>query len=72
MASQVHYRFDRTGDKRWYNDKKQLHREDGPAIERLNGEKIWCALGRRHREDGPAIMYKNGRKQWWINGTRIR
>jgi hypothetical protein len=27
--------------KRWYNDAGQLHREDGPAIKRIDGSKEW-------------------------------
>jgi hypothetical protein len=34
------------GDKFWYlNDK--LHREDGPAMEHVNGKKAWCLNGVR-------------------------
>ena len=51
----------------WYlND--QLHREDGPAIERPNGTKYWYLNGKRHREDGPAIEYQDGDKIWYLNG----
>lgn len=29
------------GDEYWHNSKEQLHRENGPAIEYLNGRKKW-------------------------------
>ena len=44
-----------------------LHREDGPAEERINGDKEWWINGKRHREDGPAIENLNGYKSWWLN-----
>jgi hypothetical protein len=54
------------GDKWWYlND--ELHREDGPAIDRSNGYKAWYLNGERHREDGPAIDRSNGDKEWYLN-----
>lgn len=56
----------------WVNDKEQLHREDGPAVEYANGTKEWCINGKLHRENGPAVEYANGTKQWWVNGTFIR
>jgi hypothetical protein len=32
---------------RWYNDKDQLHRLDGPAVERSDGYKAWYIEGQR-------------------------
>jgi len=58
------------GDKYWYNGKRELHREDGPAIEYSNGIKYWWLNGELHREDGPAIEYENGDKEWWLNGVK--
>ena len=52
----------------WYNEKNQLHREDGPAIEYSHGEKVWYRNGKLHREDGPAIENINGYKSWYQNG----
>jgi hypothetical protein len=49
-----------------------LHREDGPAIEWLSGDKTWYYKGEIHRSDGPAIEYINGEKQWWLNSLRHR
>jgi hypothetical protein len=48
----------------WFNEKGQYHREDGPAIEYVNGTKEWFINDRRHREDGPARIYSNG-KVWY-------
>ena len=58
------------GDKFYYKDKKMniRHREDGPAVERADGDKVWYLNGERHREDGPAVEYANGYKAWYING----
>ena len=54
-----------TGTKYWYNDKYQLHRTDGPAIEWTNGYKAWYQNDKRHREDGPA--YEGSSKLWFLN-----
>jgi hypothetical protein len=55
----------------WYNEKGELHREDGPAYEHVNGYKSWWINGERHREDGPAIERANGDKYWYYNGKYI-
>ena len=55
-----------SGDKHWYlNDKR--HRENGPAVERVNGYKAWWSNDKLHREDGPAIEYADGYKAWYLN-----
>jgi hypothetical protein len=53
--------------KRWFLNGK-LHREDGPAVEHLNGSKEWWVDGKRHRENGPAIEASNGAKFWYLHG----
>jgi hypothetical protein len=60
--------------KHYYSDRemKISHREDGPAVEYVDGGKEWYLNGKRHREDGPAIEYADGRKAWYINGERHR
>jgi hypothetical protein len=58
------------GDKYWFQH-DQLHRTDGPAIERSNGDKYWYLHGQCHRVDGPAIEYSDGIKFWWYRGKRI-
>jgi hypothetical protein len=52
----------------YLNEKGELHREDGPACEYINGSKSWWINGKRHREDGPAIERSKGSKEWWLNG----
>ena len=62
---------DKKGTVRWYW-RGQLHREDGPASEYVNGSKGWWRNGKRHRDDGPAVEYANGDKEWWRNGEPHR
>jgi hypothetical protein len=62
---------DKHGNKRWYNENGQLHREDGPATERDNGTKQWYKNGKKHREDGPAVESVDG-QEWFLNGQRHR
>lgn len=56
---------------RWYED-DLLHRVDGPAITRADGQQVWYEDGERHRVDGPAVVYLDGSEEWWINGVRHR
>ena len=59
------------GSKWWFlND--ELHREDGPAVERADGTKWWYLNDDLHREDGPAIECASGTKEWYLNGERHR
>lgn len=55
----------------WYLNGK-LHRENGPAIEAANGDKLWFFNDKLHRENGPAIEYADSRKWWYINGKLHR
>ena len=55
-----------------YNNKGQLHRTDGPAVELSNGTKCWYLNGELHREDGPAVEYPNGYNAWYLNGQYHR
>ena len=57
---------------RWYNDKDQLHRLDGPAREWANGSKEWWVEGKRHRLDGPAVEWADGSKEWYVEGKHHR
>ena len=41
--------IDKYGNKRWYNENHELHREDGPAIEYSNGNKYWYKNYESHR-----------------------
>ncbi len=54
----------------YYNEQKQLHREDGPAVEYPNGTKYWFFNGMRHRIDGSAIETYSRGKFYYIMGKR--
>lgn len=43
------------GDVMYRNERDQLHRTDGPAIERASGNKEWFFNGKHHRIGGPAV-----------------
>jgi len=60
-------KIDKFGNKFYYVNKK-MHREDGPAVEYIDGTKSWYKNGIPHREDGPAVEYPNGTKYWYLNG----
>jgi hypothetical protein len=57
---------------RWYNDKGQLHRLDGPAVEYADGDKAWYVNDKLHRLEGPAVECADGYKSWWVKGKRHR
>ena len=61
---------DEQGTTRWYLDDK-LHRENGPAVEYVDGSKKWFLDGKLHRADGPAIERADGTKEWYINGVQL-
>ena len=66
-------KIDENGNKCWYNDKGDLHREnDLPALELVSGDKHWFLNGEMHRETGPACEYADGNKIWYLNGERHR
>jgi hypothetical protein len=48
-----------------------LHRDDGPAVEYLDGTKEWYKNGMLHREDGPAILYRDGTESWYMHGIKL-
>ena len=56
------------GTKLWRNEKGQLHRTVGPAIEWYTGSKEWIVRGKPHRLNGPAIEHPDGSKSWYVNG----
>jgi hypothetical protein len=67
--------IDEYGIKIWRLPNGDYHREDGPAIEYVNGSRHWYIDGKCHREDGPAIEYSGGDKSWYLNGenyTKIK
>jgi hypothetical protein len=56
----------------YYNEKGELHRTDGPAVEWNDGCNSWWINGKLHREDGPAREWRDGSKVWYINGMLRR
>jgi len=56
---------------KWFKN-GELHRVDGPAIERWDGAKEWYSNGLLHRTDGPAIECANGDKYWYLDGKKHR
>jgi len=59
------------GDKVWRLD-GQLHRDNGPAVEYVDGTRHWHQHGNLHRTDGPAIDCTTGSRQWFKHGARHR
>jgi hypothetical protein len=54
----------------WFHN-GQLHRQDGPAREYIDGSKVWYLNGQLHRQDGPAIEHVNDGKCWYLNGKKV-
>jgi len=64
-------RTDSDGNTFWYKE-DYAHRENGPAIEWVDGGEEYRYNGLIHRIDGPAVSYIDGHKEWWINNKRHR
>ena len=47
---------------------ENLHREDGPAFENVDGAKEWRVYGKLHREEGPAVEWADGQKSYYLEG----
>ena len=62
---------DTRGTRRYYNSANQLHRIDGPAAVRANGDNYWYQNGKLHRTDGPTVECAHGTKEWWLNGQPV-
>lgn len=63
-------RFEEDGRVSYYKD-GLLHREEGPAREWPNGDKLWFLNDKLHRVDGPAHD-TNNLKIWYLNGVLHR
>jgi hypothetical protein len=63
---------DKYGNREWRNSEGELHRTDGPAVERADGSREWYLNGLLHREDGPARELANSRRAWYQNGQLHR
>ena len=75
MAVKKYYvTVDDASTTRWFKDAKCTirHRENGPAIEYSNGDRVWYQNGLLHRIDGPAIEGMSRHKEWWQNGQLHR
>ena len=59
--------IDEDGNRRWYKN-GELHRTDGPAVERADGSDWWYKNGELHRTDGPAVELTDGTTMWYVNG----
>jgi hypothetical protein len=59
--------IDDEGDKVWLLN-GMYHREDGPAIEYLDGTKCWLYNDEYHRTNGPAIVWRDGTASWYLHG----
>lgn len=53
----------------WENEKGELHRTDGPAVEYPDGSKQWFENGKFLREEG---NYTHVVKDWYKEGNRFR
>lgn len=60
------------GDAIWYSYPKNIHKENGPAIEFTDGAEMWYRNNLRHRVDGPAISFNNGDRMWYRHGKLHR
>jgi hypothetical protein len=66
--TQSRLEVDSAGVKRWLDDNHFFHREDGPAVEHVNGY-AWWNHGNLHRVDGPAVeRYNDKYRAWYVNG----
>ena len=62
---------DAEGGMAWYNRYHLLHRLDGPAVIKANGDKAWSVNGKYHRTDGPAIEWADGGEEWYIHDRKM-
>lgn len=59
--------IDSHGTKRYYNDKGDFHREDGPAIINLAGRIRFMKNGKPHCFDGnPSVIDRDGTRSWQV------
>lgn len=54
----------------YFNDRGHYHKEDGPAIEWIDGTKEWYNDGKLHRKDGPAIERVHSHNEYWLFGEK--
>lgn len=56
----------------YFNSRFQLHREDGPAIEYFNSNKIWYINGLKHNDNDCAEIHPDGTKYYYKLGKLHR
>ena len=61
------FNINASGTREWWKN-GVLHRDDGPAVEWVDGARCWYKNGERHRDDGPAVEYADGTREWWRYG----
>jgi hypothetical protein len=49
-----------------------IHRDDGPALIKIDGTQYWYSHGSIHRNDGPAVIRPDGTQEWWLDHRRHR
>lgn len=64
--------IDSSGNIKYFDENRLLHRLDGPALKCPNGDMHWYKRGQIHREDGPARELSNGVKLWYQHGKLHR
>lgn len=50
-----------------FSSLRMLHRDDGPAIQRRNGDMVWYSYGKIHRNNGPAFYNNQTDYQAWYH-----
>lgn len=53
------------GTKIYYNDDEQEHRDDGPAIISVNGDRSWLTRGLLDNDDIPSVLRSTGAILWY-------
>ncbi len=56
----------------WYKEGGLLHREEGPALIRDNGDMLWFLNGICQRDFGPAFITSDGTCCWYKDGDLHR
>jgi len=51
--------IDKNGSRLWFNDDRQFHRTDGPAVELANGSKRWYLNGKQYTEEEHRREFQN-------------
>lgn len=54
-----------------YNDKGELHNENGPAVIWSDGAQFWYMNGDLHNENGPAVIHNDDVKFWFVINEHI-